>query len=94
LKTWSKADQQISKSATAGKATLLGPIDPSEVMANGTPELVMEKCNEALENLSPGGGFILGPGCALPPNTPDENIDAMIEAAKKFKLQLRGGENQ
>ena len=82
-----KADQQASKAAAAGKATLLGPIDPSEVMANGTPELVMEKCNEALENLSPGGGFILGPGCALPPNTPDENIDAMIEAAKKFKLQ-------
>jgi uroporphyrinogen decarboxylase len=82
-----KADQQISKAAAAGKATLLGPIDPSGVMAYGTPELVMEKCNEALENLSPGGGFILGPGCALPPITPDENIDAMIEAAKKFTLQ-------
>ena len=82
-----KADQQTSKAAAAGKATLLGPIDPSEVMAHGTPELVMEKCNEALENLSPSGGFILGPGCALPPNTPDENIDAMVEAAKKFTLQ-------
>ena len=82
-----KADQQTSKAAAAGKATLLGPIDPSEVMAYGTPELVMEKCNEALENLSPGGGFILGPGCALPPSTPDDNIDAMIEAAKKFTLQ-------
>jgi uroporphyrinogen decarboxylase len=82
-----KADQQTSKAAAAGKATLLGPIDPSGVMAYGTPELVMEKCNEALENLSPGGGFILGPGCALPPITPDENIDAMIEAAKKFTLQ-------
>lgn len=82
-----KADQLVSKSAAAGKATLLGPIDPSEVMAHGTPELVMEKCNEALENLSPGGGFILGPGCALPPDTPDENIDAMMEAAKKFKPQ-------
>jgi uroporphyrinogen decarboxylase len=80
-----KADQQVIKSAAAGKSTLLGPIDPSEVMAHGTPELVMEKCNEALENLSPGGGFILGPGCALPPDTPDENIDAMIEATKKFK---------
>lgn len=80
-----KADQLVSKSAAAGKTTLLGPIDPSEVMAHGTPELVMEKCNEALENLSPGGGFILGPGCALPPDTPDENIDAMIEAARKFK---------
>ena len=82
-----KSDQLTIKEATNGKATLLGPVDPSEVMANGTPELVMEKCQEALTNLSPGGGFILGPGCALPPTTPDENIDAMIEAAKKFPLQ-------
>jgi uroporphyrinogen decarboxylase len=82
-----KTDQLVAKAAATGKATLLGPIDPSEVMANGTPELVMQKCNEALENLSAGGGFILGPGCALPPNTPDENIDAMIEASNKFKLQ-------
>jgi len=81
-----KSDQMEVKKAAAGKATLLGPIDPSEVMANGTPELVIEKCTEALENLAPGGGFILGPGCALPPTTPDENIDAMIETAKKFKL--------
>jgi uroporphyrinogen decarboxylase len=81
-----KSDQKIVKSIAAGKVTLLGPVDPSEVMANGTPALVTEKCNEALENLSPGGGFILGPGCALPPTTPDENIDAMIEAAKKFRL--------
>lgn len=81
-----KADQKVSKAATAGKTTLLGPIDPSEVMANGTPELVTKKCNEALENMSTGGGFILGPGCALPPTTPDENIDALIEAAKKFNL--------
>lgn len=81
-----KSDQKGCKSIAAGKATLLGPIDPSEVMANGTPEMVTEKCNEALENLSAGGGFILGPGCALPSITPDENIDAMIEAAKRFKL--------
>jgi len=82
-----KADQQTSKAAATGKATLLGPVDPSEVMAYGTPELVTEKCNQALENLSPGSGFILGPGCAPPPSTPDDNIDAMIEATKKFKLQ-------
>ncbi len=81
-----KADQKASKIAASGKAALLGPIDPSGVMAHGTPELVTEKCNEALENLSEGSGFILGPGCALPPTTPNENIDAMIEAAKKFKL--------
>lgn len=82
-----KADQKTCKAAAAEKATLLGPIDPSEVMAMGTPALVIEKCKEALENLSPGGGFILGPGCALPSSTPYENIDAMIEAAKKFSNQ-------
>jgi len=81
-----KADQIICKQAAAGKATILGPIEPSGVMARGTPQLVTEKCIEALENLAPGGGFILGPGCALPATTPEENIDAMIEAAKKFKL--------
>ena len=67
--------------------SLLGPVDPSEVMAYGTPEMVEEKCLEALRNLAPGGGFILGPGCALPPITPDENIDAMIETAKKYQLE-------
>lgn len=82
-----KSDQKMIKKSAKGKATLLGPVDPSEVMAYGSPELVEEKCQEALENLSPGGGFILGPGCALPPTTPDENIDAMIETAKRFKLQ-------
>ncbi|MBE9473554.1 MAG: uroporphyrinogen decarboxylase family protein [Chloroflexi bacterium] len=79
-----KADMQICKEAARGKTTLLGPIDPSEIMAKGTPEMVTEKCREALEILAPGGGFILGPGCALPATTPDENIDAMIETAKKY----------
>ncbi|MEE9599584.1 MAG: uroporphyrinogen decarboxylase family protein [Anaerolineales bacterium] len=81
-----KSDQKAVKAAAAGKAALLGPIDPSDVMANGTPELVEEKCLEALDNLSPGGGFILGPGCALPQTTPDENIDVMIEVARKYQL--------
>jgi MtaA/CmuA family methyltransferase len=80
-----KADQIKCKHAASGKSGLLGPIDPSQVMANGTPDQVTDKCYEALENLSPGGGFILGPGCALPANTPDENIDAMVEAAKAYK---------
>jgi uroporphyrinogen-III decarboxylase len=83
-----KADMRTCKEAARGKATLLGPIDPSDVLANGTPESVIEKCREALEILSPGGGFILGPGCALPATTPDENIDALIETAKRHGRYL------
>jgi uroporphyrinogen decarboxylase len=81
-----KSDMQICKEAARGQATLLGPIDPSEVLANGTPALVREKCLEALKILAPGGGFILGPGCALPATTPDENIDALIETAKEHRV--------
>jgi len=79
-----KADMQVCKHAARNLSTILGPIDPSETMANGTPDLVAEQCREALGILAPGGGFILGPGCALPEITPDENIDAMIESAHKY----------
>ncbi len=79
-----KVDLHKVKDATRGRTTILGPIDPSAVMALGTPELVTEKCREALEILAPGGGLILGPGCALPPLTPPENVHAMIEAAKQY----------
>ncbi len=78
-----KSDMRACKQAAQGKATLLGPIDPSDIMANGTPAQVTAKCREALEIMAPGGGFILGPGCALPATTPDENIDALIESAKE-----------
>lgn len=81
-----KADMAACKDAARGKAALLGPVDPSGVMAHGTPQLVREKCLEALEILAPDNGFILGPGCALPATTPDENIDAMIETARQYQL--------
>jgi uroporphyrinogen decarboxylase len=78
-----KADMAACKRAASGKATLIGTVDPSQVMASGTPELVAEKCREAIEILAPGGGFFLGPGCALPAITPDENILTMVEVAKR-----------
>ena len=78
-----KADQLKSKAAAAS-ATLVGPVDPNTVMASGTAAEVKEACRVAIHNLAPGGGFILGPGCALPSTTPDANIDAMMEAARTY----------
>jgi MtaA/CmuA family methyltransferase len=79
-----KCDLPIIKQATLGKTTILGVIDPSGVLALGTPALVTEKVREELEILAPGGGLILGPGCALPPITPPENIHTMIETAHRY----------
>lgn len=79
-----KANMQACKEAARGKVALLGPVDPSGVLAQGTPEMVMEKSREAIEILGEGGDFILGPGCALPATTPDENLYALVEAARRY----------
>lgn len=78
-----KCDLPQIKAAARGKSAILGVIDPSEVLARGTPELVAQKTREELEILAPGGGLILGPGCALPPQTPFENIHALVETAHR-----------
>lgn len=79
-----KCDLPKIKAATQGKATILGVIDPSEVLARGTPDLVTETSRATLEILAPGGGLIFGPGCALPPQTPQANVHALIEAAHRY----------
>lgn len=79
-----KADKAQCKAAAQGKTTLLGPVDPSAVLAHGTPQDVTGHAREALDVLAPGGGFILGPGCAMPATTLDENVDALIDAARRF----------
>ena len=77
-------DLAAVKAATTGRATVLGVIDPSGVVARGTPGRVEEAVREELAVLAPGGGLILGPGCALPPETPAENIEALVASAERW----------
>ena len=79
-----KVDLRAVKAATHGRATILGPVDPSGVMALGTVADVESAAKEAIDILGEGGGLILGPGCALPPKTPPENVHALIETARKY----------
>jgi uroporphyrinogen decarboxylase len=76
-----KIDRAAVKAAVQGRTALIGTVDPSGVMARGTPEDVRAAARRDLALLAPGGGFILAPGCALPYDTPDENIRALVETA-------------
>lgn len=60
---------------------ILGPINTT-VMHHGSPEDVKKLAFEAIEIAGKDSGFILGPGCALAGDTPLENIEALIEAAR------------
>jgi uroporphyrinogen decarboxylase len=76
-----KVDRVAAKAAARAVTTLIGTVDPSGVLARGTPDDVRAAAQADLAILAAGGGFILAPGCALPYDTPDENIRALIETA-------------
>jgi len=77
-----KTDSQAAHDALAGRATLIGNIDPTGVMAQGTPELIAEKCRELMAIFADSPRLILNAGCALPATTPPENLRAMIRTAR------------
>lgn len=79
-----KTDAAALRRAAGGRACLLGNID-TNLLARGTPDEVDAACRELIERCGLGGGLILGPGCALAPNTPADNIHALVESAKRYR---------
>jgi uroporphyrinogen decarboxylase len=80
-----KTDIRKIYNAFHDKTTLIGTIDPSGVLALGTPDDVREKALELLNLYRNSNRFILNAGCAIPPTTPSVNIKTMIETARSFR---------
>jgi MtaA/CmuA family methyltransferase len=78
-----KTDAARLKASALGTTCLLGNIDTA-LLALGSADEVDAACRELIEVCMPGGGFVLGPGCALAPTTPTENIHALVESAKRY----------
>lgn len=77
-----KTDMRRARDILAGRATFVGNLDPSEVIALGSVRQVEEKTRELLGVFAGTPRFILNAGCAIPATTPPENIKAMIRVAK------------
>ncbi len=80
-----KTDARRAHEKTKDRVVFLGNIDPSGVIALGTPGLVAEKTSELLGIFADTPRFILNSGCAIPPTTPPENLHAMIRTARAFR---------
>ncbi len=65
--------------------TLFGNVDPSGILALGTPEAVRETTKELLDVFSHTNRFVLNSGCALPPLTPEINLKTFIETARNYE---------
>jgi uroporphyrinogen decarboxylase len=79
-----KIDHDACKRAALGRTTLIGTVDPSEVLARGTPDDVVRAARHDIAHMSPGGGFVLSPGCTLPYTTPNDNVVVLVAAAEQY----------
>jgi len=64
-----------------GKTVVFGIIDPSGVFCLGDEATVVQTTRSVLE-MFPQGGLVIGAGCALPAETPAENIHAFVRTVR------------
>lgn len=67
------------------QACFIGNIDPSGVLAMGSVQLVENKTNELLSVFTKTNRFILNAGCAIPAETPEENLKMFIKTAREYR---------
>ena len=78
-----KTDVRAACFSFQNRAVFCGNIDPSNVLALGTPEIVASRTRELLGVFANNPRFILNAGCAIPPATPPANLRAMLLAARQ-----------
>jgi MtaA/CmuA family methyltransferase len=78
-----KTDAALACEALGSRVTFIGNVDPSGVLALGTPALVEAATRELMETFAGTPRFILNAGCAIPADTPPANLRAMIRAARE-----------
>lgn len=63
----------------------MGNLDPVLVLRNGTPEMVKRAAADAVSMVHAHGRkrFILSSGCTLAPDTPPENVGAVIAGLER-----------
>lgn len=66
--------------------TLWGGVPCGSVLARGTPEQVRAVALDSIEKAKSGGGIILGSSNTVIAGTPPENVWAMAEVAREYRL--------
>jgi uroporphyrinogen decarboxylase len=80
---WNWDDRRTSPPLAGGKAlvsgAVIGGLDQWATLRDGTPEAAVAQAKDAVAQTG-GTGVIVGPGCVLAMNTPDETVSAVIRA--------------
>lgn len=82
-----KTDMAKAKEALRGKMCFAGNVDPVKVLLQGTVREVEDACRNVIKTAGTDGGFILMPGCDIPPTVPYENIRTFMQTAREWEWQ-------
>jgi uroporphyrinogen decarboxylase len=81
-----KTDIARAKEVLHGRMCFAGNVDPVAVMLQGNVQQVEDTCKSIIQAAGTDGGFVLMPGCDIPPTVPYENIRKFIQTARGWKL--------
>ncbi len=81
-----KTDIAKAKEILHGRMCFAGNVDPVKVMLQGTVQDVEDNCKRIIEIAGTDGGFVLMPGCDIPPTVPYENIEKFVDVARQWRL--------
>jgi uroporphyrinogen decarboxylase len=77
-----KTDARLARERMRDRTTFIGNLDPSGVVALGTPALVEARARELIALFADTPRFVLNAGCAIPASAPAANIHALVRAAR------------
>ena len=83
-----KTDIRKAKEVLGGHTCVMGGIPPT-MLLNATPHEVEKYIKSLLQDLMPGGGFIIASSTAIPAETPPENIWTVIKTVEKYGVYRR-----
>ncbi len=67
-----------AKKILEGHTCIAGNV-PMNLMVTGTPQDIRDYCARLIQELAPGGGFMMSGALGIPDNAREENVRAMIE---------------
>jgi uroporphyrinogen decarboxylase len=81
-----KVDLSRAREILGGRLAFAGNLNPVAIMQKESPEGVAAASHEAIRKAAGAeGGYLLMPGCDIPPSVPFENVKSMVETAHAFR---------
>jgi uroporphyrinogen decarboxylase len=84
MPTGGGADDLATAKRELAPAVMVGNLPPVCLLVHSSPSDVEAACIELIQKCAPGGRFFMGAGCEVPIESPQENVQALIDTTKKY----------